>query len=423
MSLEIEIREPNKNTRRDQFSRPQIVIGRNRAADVVVRNDTVSGKHAIIKVYSDGCVLEDLNSANGTFVNGIRITQPVQIPNGTKIQLGQGGPTVVVLKGSFDTGSHLDSVSPQAATTTSGGSNGWWLVGAGVAALACLIMFCGIGGGALLLASFALTKQNITRIEGNHQQLSQAVGKVVVGFKATNGQIVPLSEGTGFTISDDGSLLTNRHVIENYVRFEKSSVININSKVIDKATLNQALGIDIDRIKVWVVLDRKVYDAEVVHVSDQFDMSILKINAEGLPFFRLSQSSPDATTSHAAFALGYPASANDPLSREEIIGNIVRDSIPHFNVLDCFADDQFVHTLTKGIISRVKVEDNSTRVWLQHDATINHGNSGGPLCNSKGVVIGINTAGSQDATFYFSISMQQMRTEIDSYVKNATWTN
>lgn len=415
MPLEIEIREPNKNSRRDQFTRPQVVIGRNRAADVVVRNDTVSSKHAVIKVYSDGCVIEDLNSANGTFVNGTRITQPVQIPNGTRIQLGQGGPTIVLLNGSFDTASHSDSLQPEAPTSSKRGEHKWWLIGVSVAALACLMLFCGVGGGAILLASFAVNDKSIGLIEGNHEQLSQAVGKVVVGFTTTNGQVLPVGGGTAFTISDDGYLITNQHVVEPFVNFHKL----VASSTLTPRQL-QELGVA--KANVWVVLDRTVYDAAVVHVSDQYDMSILKVDVDEVPFFRLASSDPEQANSRDAFLLGFPGAADTPLSDKEQFGQFVRNAIPHFKVLDCFPDDQFVHTLTKGVVSRVKVEDQSSIVWLQHDATGNPGNSGGPLCNSQGIVVGIHTLGSQ-AGVYFALSTQQLKSEIDKVVKNANWAN
>jgi serine protease Do len=52
-----------------------------------------------------------------------------------------------------------------------------------------------------------------------------------------------------------------------------------------------------------------------------------------------------------------------------------------------FGEDN-ANTFSSGIISKI----NEKKGWIQHDAPINHGNSGGPLLNSQGQVIGINTS-------------------------------
>jgi serine protease Do len=60
--------------------------------------------------------------------------------------------------------------------------------------------------------------------------------------------------------------------------------------------------------------------------------------------------------------------------------------------------------------------------WVQHDASINPGNSGGPLLNEQGLAVGINTIGIKEAagTFY-SLSLPQLRKEIEGHVRGAAW--
>ncbi len=52
------------------FAQPQIVMGRSPDCDLPLDDDVISRNHAVIHIGPDGLVLEDLRSANGTFVNG-----------------------------------------------------------------------------------------------------------------------------------------------------------------------------------------------------------------------------------------------------------------------------------------------------------------------------------------------------------------
>ena len=65
-----------------------VVIGRHPECDVVLRDGSVSGRHARIALTRDGFRVEDLGSTNGTFVNGQRITRPATVRPGDTIQTG-----------------------------------------------------------------------------------------------------------------------------------------------------------------------------------------------------------------------------------------------------------------------------------------------------------------------------------------------
>ena len=57
----------------------EIVVGRNPAADVVVQSDLISGRHARIHAAEGAFVLEDLGSTNGTWLDGVRVVEPVRL--------------------------------------------------------------------------------------------------------------------------------------------------------------------------------------------------------------------------------------------------------------------------------------------------------------------------------------------------------
>ena len=64
-----------------------MIVGRHRSCDVVITDDTVSGRHCQITETPDGHVIEDLGSSNGTFVNGKRV-ETTSLKSGDRITLG-----------------------------------------------------------------------------------------------------------------------------------------------------------------------------------------------------------------------------------------------------------------------------------------------------------------------------------------------
>lgn len=148
--------------------------------------------------------------------------------------------------------------------------------------------------------------------------------------------------GSGFIISDDGYILTNDHVAGNA------------SKVVVTMT------------------DGKKYDAKVIGSDPVSDVALLKIDAEDLPYLTLANSD-DVMVGEWSIAFGNP-----------------------FGLFDNNAKP----TVTVGVVSNVGVnftqpdERGEERVYkgmLQTDAAISSGNSGGPLVNANGDVIGVNT--------------------------------
>jgi serine protease Do len=135
--------------------------------------------------------------------------------------------------------------------------------------------------------------------------------------------------GTGFLITDTGVIATNRHVASGKASIE---VIFSNG--------NKALG-------------------KVVYVDAHRDFALVKIEGAGFPSLRLA--TPDQVrVGETVIAIGSP------------------------NGLE--------NTVTKGIISAVRTNlDEHEGTWFQTDAAINHGNSGGPLLDAHGDVVGINT--------------------------------
>lgn len=150
------------------------------------------------------------------------------------------------------------------------------------------------------------------------------------------------ASGSGFVYSADGYIITNHHVIDNAVK-----------------------------IKV-ILYDNKEFEATVVGSDELSDIAVLKINV-------------DENTKLIPMEIGN--------SDELVVGEAVV-------AIGCPAGIEFIGTVTDGIISainrNVEITDSYGNVQknmalIQTNATINHGNSGGPLINTRGQVIGINT--------------------------------
>jgi len=136
--------------------------------------------------------------------------------------------------------------------------------------------------------------------------------------------------GSGFIISPDGVILTNAHVVR-------------------------------DANEVTVKLqDRREYRAKVLGSDPKTDVAVLKIDAKNLPIVPVGRSS-DLKVGEWVLAIGSPFGLES--------------------------------TVTAGVVSAKgrSLQDESNVPFIQTDVAVNPGNSGGPLFNTKGEVIGINS--------------------------------
>lgn len=165
--------------------------------------------------------------------------------------------------------------------------------------------------------------------------------------------------GTGFILNGEGMIATNYHVV---AEADELSVILYNGQELKARVINSDADSDLCILK----LDRKIQLPGIVTVGD----------------------SDDVTVGEQVVAIGSPVSRN------------------------------FAGTVTSGIISGKDREvfiDGTSIKYLQTDAAINEGNSGGPLFNSRGEVIGINTAKmSEDVQgIGFAIPINRLKEKLD----------
>jgi len=71
-----------------ELPREQLTIGRSAESGLVIRDDYTSTHHARLMLWNDGWVIQDLDSTNGTYLDGRRVTVPTPIPANTPIKIG-----------------------------------------------------------------------------------------------------------------------------------------------------------------------------------------------------------------------------------------------------------------------------------------------------------------------------------------------
>jgi serine protease Do len=139
--------------------------------------------------------------------------------------------------------------------------------------------------------------------------------------------------GSGFIITGDGYMITNAHVVEG-----QPAVVTV------------------------MMADGQEFPADVVGFGqDGLDLALLKINRQGKKFPTVAFGTTKTNrVGNTVYAIGTPL------------------------------DEKNSNSFTRGMIGAIRNDGQ----WIQHDAAINSGNSGGPLLNERGEVIGVNTLGS-----------------------------
>jgi hypothetical protein len=66
----------------------QLTIGRASESGLVIRDDYTSTHHARLLLWNDGWVIQDLDSTNGTYLDGVRVIVPTQVPVNTPVKIG-----------------------------------------------------------------------------------------------------------------------------------------------------------------------------------------------------------------------------------------------------------------------------------------------------------------------------------------------
>ncbi|WP_341837092.1 trypsin-like peptidase domain-containing protein [Chitinophaga pollutisoli] len=146
-----------------------------------------------------------------------------------------------------------------------------------------------------------------------------------------------MASGSGVLISDDGYIVTNNHVVD-----------------------------DADEISV-TLSNNKTFTAKVVGTDPSTDLAVIKIATSGLPYL-LYGNSDEVQVGHWVLAVGYPLN------------------------LETTVTAGIVSAKSRSIGINRRNSRNAIESFIQTDAPVNQGNSGGALINTAGELIGINSA-------------------------------
>ncbi len=175
--------------------------------------------------------------------------------------------------------------------------------------------------------------------------------------------------GSGVIISPDGYIITNNHVVA---------------------------GAD----EVTVTLsDRKTYTAKVIGADPSYDLAVVKIDAHNLPFM-LYGNSGDVKIGQWVLAIGYPLTLDATVTAGIISAKARTLGLNH--------DASGSHQM-------------AVESYLQTDAAVNPGNSGGALINTDGQLIGINSAIASPTGYYsgysYAIPVDIVRKVVNDLIK------
>ena len=162
------------------------------------------------------------------------------------------------------------------------------------------------------------------------KRFQQGQGQGRQGGRGNAQEMPTRGQGSGFIVSPDGIILTNAHV----VRDAKEVTVKLT--------------------------DRREYRAKVLGADPKTDVAVLRIDAKNLPVVTLGKVS-DLKVGEWVLAIGSPFG--------------------------------FENTVTAGVVSAKgrSLPDDSAVPFIQTDVAVNPGNSGGPLFNTRGEVVGINS--------------------------------
>ncbi|GAA4324205.1 trypsin-like peptidase domain-containing protein [Mucilaginibacter gynuensis] len=169
-------------------------------------------------------------------------------------------------------------------------------------------------------------------------------------------QGVQQASGSGVIISPDGYIVTNNHVVE------KADKITVNTN------------------------DHRRFEAKVVGTDPNTDLALIKISATDLPIVKLGNSD-EVKVGEWVLAVGNPFNLTSTVT-----AGIVSAKGRNIGIIGSENNDEDENPFGRTQMSQKPRLNKAIESFIQTDAAINPGNSGGALVNTKGELIGVNSA-------------------------------
>jgi S1-C subfamily serine protease len=379
---------------------------------------STSKYHAKIRLQECDYVLEDQGSVKGTLVNN-RLVSKIILKDGDLIEFGDGGPKVRFRIKSDDAdvckpwtqiiedSLGIASVSQRGKITTATTFFKQLLWEAftqtshtfKITAFLCL--FFAISG---LISYFYVQYVRLTKTAEKVRllEIERSVAEHIIktysgGVCLIQGAFYFLDEetgeplmmmgkgqrgiheytGTGFMVSVDGLILTNRHIAEPWWEMEMSPYIYREPTIQPKFEVFRAFFPGI----------KEPFSLKVEKISQEVDVALLRIDTRGakIPVLELDVTGKVAIAGEPMMLLGYPAGVNAIFAKTDpaIVKQLF--SLPFIELVQEISNWGLIRPLsTQGHLSDIMYNR------IVYDAQTTAGGSGGPIFNNKGKVIGIN---------------------------------
>jgi hypothetical protein len=213
---------------------------------------------------------------------------------------------------------------------------------------------------------------------------------------------LPLASGSGFLISDGSLILTNRHVVT------IESIEAIRKKIAEMA----GSAIDQNLMKFTSLEEKRSVRSDLLNMINRgvyrFSASIgdkIYVDPEQVAVALEGEADIAALRLRESVGLGLPLANADSITTAIVGREVFSFGFPlGISLQDMFED--VVVTMNKGNISALRKAD----LGIQHSAAISAGNSGGPLVDATGTVIGMNTAGIEEGnSLFFAVGSDRIR--------------
>lgn len=231
---------------------------------------------------------------------------------------------------------------------------------------------------AALLVVLVMTVSTMPAMAAFDQTVLDGIVMISTGAPDSSGTM-HYYRGTGFFVGKTGEnptyIVTNCHVVEEFILAGKALGGGELHVVYDKDDMEEAYLVD--------------YDAEK-------DIAVLKLAEPTDKRAPLTLKEPvEDMLGNEVYAVGYPLAAD-----------LTVQAVNSFSKKDA--------TVTTGSISRFLTESGTGRKLVQTDASLSGGNSGGPLTDSDGTVMGINTyASNLDQNLFYAVSISELLPMLD----------
>lgn len=404
------------------FASKKISIGTDALNDLrfdPVRDGNTSGYHAEILLSEYDYVLKDKGSAKGTLVNN-RVVSEIALKDGDLIEFGAGGPKVrfrikadeaeiykplteiledslgiaqTPQKGRLITATSFLKHLAWEAFAQSSHTFKIYLFTISFIIVGCLALYF---HGQYVRLSKTVEKVKIFELERSVAEdiiknYSGGVCFIQGSFyfydEVTNEPIFSMGRegmkgyneytGTGFLVSADGLILTNRHIAEPWWEMQKMPYIHIGPTIKPRFEVFRAFFPDI----------KKPFDLKVEKLSDEVDVALLRITMRGekIPVLEVDYTERGSVVGDPMLLLGYPAGVGAIFAKTdpEIVKHIA--NLPFIPLVQELSNWGLIKPLsTQGHLSDIMYNR------IVYDAQTTAGGSGGPIFNRKGKVIGIN---------------------------------